>query len=266
MARRIRDENLVTRAARSRLRGRGKPYYRAVEQGLHLGYRKARGRRGKPAGAGKWVIRSYVGKQSYTVETIGVADDLSDADGVAILSFWQAQDLARERMVARIRTVHGVLGAFTVKDAVASYIEFLETNRKTAADARYHADAHINSMLGDLEIAALTHEELRRWLADLARTPARLRTKAGEEQQYRPLDNDDTEAVRRRQLTANRVLGTLRGALNYAFHDGKVASDSIWRRLRPFRGVSAARPQSLSTDQCKRLILLSQGTESQGRG
>ena len=85
MARTLRDSSLDPRAARARLKARGKPYYRAVEEGLHLGYRRVKGRPGKPAAAGKWVLRHYVGGQKYCVETVGVADDLSDADGVGNL-------------------------------------------------------------------------------------------------------------------------------------------------------------------------------------
>ena len=40
MARRVRDSDLETRAARGKLKARGKPYYRAIGEGLHLGYRK----------------------------------------------------------------------------------------------------------------------------------------------------------------------------------------------------------------------------------
>ncbi len=74
------DTSLDTRAARNRLKPRGKPYYRTVEEGLHLGYRRLKGHPGKPAGAGKWVLRHYIGAQAYVVETIGNADDYSDAD------------------------------------------------------------------------------------------------------------------------------------------------------------------------------------------
>ena len=64
MARTVRDAKLETRTARAALKPSGKPYYRAIEEGLHLGYRK--GQTG-----GKWVMRRYVGGQSYTLETIG---------------------------------------------------------------------------------------------------------------------------------------------------------------------------------------------------
>ena len=106
MPRTVRDIGLENRTARSRLKARNKPYYRALEPGLHLGYRKPL------AGPGRWLARHYVGKQSYELETIGTADDFSDADGVAILNYGQAQVLARKRMVdaspcrRRSRIVH----------------------------------------------------------------------------------------------------------------------------------------------------------------
>ena len=76
----VRDSSLDSRAAREKLRPRGKPYFRAIEHNLHLGYRK--GKHG-----GKWVARRYVGDEKYVVETIGAADDFADADGVETLTF-----------------------------------------------------------------------------------------------------------------------------------------------------------------------------------
>ena len=89
MARRIADKNLDSKDARRKLQPRGKPYWRSVERGLHLGYRRLR------EGAGPWIARRYVGAQRYDEQAIGIADDLSDADGVRVLSYWQAVDLAR---------------------------------------------------------------------------------------------------------------------------------------------------------------------------
>ena len=40
MARSLRDSRLETREARLRLKPRGKPYWRLIEPGLHLGYRR----------------------------------------------------------------------------------------------------------------------------------------------------------------------------------------------------------------------------------
>ena len=68
MARRVKDRNLDSRDARRKLKASGKPYWRAIGRGLHVGYRK-----GKTGGV--WVIRRYLGKQAYQLETIAEADD-----------------------------------------------------------------------------------------------------------------------------------------------------------------------------------------------
>jgi hypothetical protein len=101
VARTVRDSNLETRTARGRLKARGKPYW-----GDHLGYRKPL------SGAGKWVVRHYNGGEAYTAQTIATADDFSDADGVAILSYKQAQD--KDRMVKKAHAAAGLTGPFTV--------------------------------------------------------------------------------------------------------------------------------------------------------
>ena len=97
MARTIRDANLGSRTARTALTAGDKPHYRAIDEGLHLGYRRNKN-------SGKWVLRRYIGDERYSVETIGVADDTLDADGVTILSFNQAQALARARFIELQRT------------------------------------------------------------------------------------------------------------------------------------------------------------------
>ena len=132
MARRIRSVDLETRTARSQLRGRGKPYWCSVEKGVHLGYRRPRGRRGRPAGAGAWVIRQYLGSGAYLTETIAVADDFSDADTVVgILTFWQAVDLVRARMVKRAHGAAGVPGTpMTVRAICEAYLEYMDSQKR----------------------------------------------------------------------------------------------------------------------------------------
>jgi integrase len=249
MARTIRDANLETRAARGRLAPRGKPYYRTIEEGLHLGYRKPRDR----SLAGKWVARHYLGEQAYEVETIGAADDFSDADGIAILSYAQAQAAARGRMVSRTHAAAGKTGPLTVADAIEDYLVFLETNRKSAADSRARAKAHIIPALGETEVESLTTEQLSRWHANLADTAPRIRTSRGEEQTHRELGKND-EAKRQRRVSANKVLTILRAALNRAWRAGKTSSDAAWRRVEPFAGVNAARIRYLSVAEAQRLV------------
>jgi integrase len=192
--------------------------------------------------AGTWVARHYIGEQAYTVEKLGIADDFGDADGVAILDFWQAQDEARTRMVRRAHT--GATGPLTVKGAIEAYLEFLEHNRKTAKDARYRAEALILPKLGDVEVATLTTDMLRKWHAALAKAPAR----------HAALNGDADEVIRRRRSSANRVFTILNAALNHAFNEGKTPSDAAWRKAKPFKGVEAARVRYLSVAEAKRLI------------
>jgi integrase len=265
MARTLKDERLDTRAARSGLRAQGKPHWRLIEEGLHLGYRKPKGSKGPRARAGKWVVRHYIGGQNYHVETVAAADDFTDADGIAILNFKQAQALARERMKRRAHDGAGKSGGpLTVRRAIEAYLEFLESNRKSGGDAGYRAAAFILPKLGDIEVEDLTTDRLNRWLADLAKMAPRLRTKEGDAQKFRDVKagEDKEEALRKRQSTANRTLTVLKAALNRAWRLGKTSSDAAWRRVEPFENVDSARIRYLSIAEAKRLV---NATDSQFR-
>ena len=245
MARKIRDATLDSREARRKLKIRGKPYYRALDRGLHLGYRRLGG-----GVAGTWVARHYVGAQSYVVAKIGMADDVSDADGVAVLDFYQAQAKARVHVAAdRVGS-----GPLTVAKAMEAYCDWLDVNRKTGPDARLRARALINPVLGDIAVTALTADQLRKWHADLAKTPPRVRTREGLKQQYKAIDKHDKEAKRRRKVTANRTLTYLRAALNMAWREGHVPSNVAWSRVQPFKDVNTARIRYLQVAEAKRLI------------
>jgi integrase len=248
MARTIRDANLETRTARSRLKARGKPYYRTIEPGLHLGYRKPL------SGAGKWVVRQYEGEQAYVVETIATADDNSDADGVAVLDFKQAQEQARERMVDRAHHEAGKPRTIlTVARAMAEYIKWLGNKGRPTKDAEYRSNAFIIPKLGDIEVASLTTKAIEDWHSDRAKEAPRLRTKAGEDQKYRKLGADE-ESKRQRRASANRTLTVLKAALNRAWREGKIAANGAWHRVEPFEGVDAARIRYLSVAESMRLV------------
>jgi integrase len=250
MARTLRDARLETRTARAALKPSGKPYWRAIEQGLHLGYRKG-------VTSGRWVMRQYVGGQSYTVETIATADDTIDADGDIFLSFAQAQAAARKRFVEGKRVTAGLAsqqaGPYTVADAMSEYLSWLEQNRKSARISRWSNDAFILPDLGAIPCDKLTTDILARWLHKQTQEPARLRTPPGEPQRYREPANDE-DGIRRRRGTANRRWHILRAALYRAWRAKKIASDDAWRSLAPFRETGAARVRYLQVDEARRLI------------
>jgi integrase len=245
MARKVRDSVLDTREARRRLKIRGKPYYRVLDRGLHLGYRRLGG-----GIAGTWVARHYIGKQIYITKKIGMADDVSDANGVEVLDFYQAQTKAREHVAAG--RAHGKYGSYTVGTALDEYLEYLKRERKSADQTRPSVEALIRPKLGDIEVTALTKQMIEDWRNEIVDTPPRTRTRAGMEQNY--LTRHGADAQRARRATANRQLTVLKAALNRALKDNKVPSNAAWARVEPFKGVGKARVRYLTLAEAKRLI------------
>jgi hypothetical protein len=89
MAPRVRSSKLETRSARLRLPRRKKPYSVTIMRGMSLLYRRNKT-------AGPWMLRVCRDGEDWT-ERLGIADDHDEADGKTILTYWQAQDTARER-------------------------------------------------------------------------------------------------------------------------------------------------------------------------
>lgn len=120
MARTVREATLATRSARLRLAVAHKPYWRVIEQGLHLGYRRR-------ATGGSWIARRRNDQGTYHERKLGLADDLQDADGKIIFDFSQAQRAARhwytqeQRFAAGDGTVTD--SPYTVARAMADYLE-----------------------------------------------------------------------------------------------------------------------------------------------
>lgn len=252
MARTVRDTRLDSRAARAKLAARHEPYWRLIEEGSHLGYRK--GARG-----GTWVARFKPEGASYVKHKLGKADDSEDADGERVLTFKQAQEAAR-RWFGEQRALGaggGVAkaGPYTVADALDDYTAHLaHEGKKSVADARYRADRQIKPDLGDVEVSRLTTAQIRSWHKRLADRPALARTKEGAAEKHRADRRDPADAQRARRSSANRSLTTLKAALNHSWREGRVASDAAWRRVTPFKGVDVARVDYLSTDEIQRLV------------
>jgi integrase len=254
MARTRRNGKLDTRTARAKLAERREPYWTVLVQGGALGYR--RGRK-----AGTWIARwrDPAGKQRY--RSLGAADDTLDADGAAALSFAQAQEGARGWLASMAAGPNAPdLAVWTVNDALDVYLAWLARHRRSAQDATWKADALIRPVLGRTPLAQLSASAIRGWHEELAEQPARMRSRRAPgadghppPQQFRaPPQTEDERRARR--ASANRVLTILKAALNRAYHDGKVAGDDAWRRVRPFPGADAARLRYLSRDECTRLL------------
>lgn len=253
MARTARNAKLDTRSARVKLALRRDPYWTVISKGCAIGYRRG-------AKGGTWIarMRDEEGRQHF--DALGAADDVGDADGITALSFAEAQERARAFFARKAREFAGHAdaphGRFTVAQAIDEYLAHrVRRGSKGVRADTYAAKARILQALGGVDVAKLTAKRIRDWHESVAVAPRLVRTKrfAGK-QAVREFDANDAEEVRARRSTANRLLTILKAALNHAFHEGQVAADEPWRKVKPFREVDSAVLRYLNADECRRVV------------
>jgi hypothetical protein len=174
--------------ARARLVPRKAPYWRVLEPGLALGYRRPR------SGAGTWSARAFIGGQ-YRVAMLGLADDHTDG-----LSWKEAQAAAR----AWANRQPGS-GPISVETACREYVNDLRARKgdRAAHETEGRLRKHLLPVLGDRLLSQLTAAELTAWRNGMVKT-----------------EGD----VRGSRDTANRVLAMTKAALNLAFNTGRRRS------------------------------------------
>ena len=254
MPRTATDSNITTRAARDRLAVRHEPYWRSIDAGAALGYRRG-------ATAGVWVVRLARPGGGYAKATLGRADDSLAADGAEVFDYRAAVKRAQDWIVRQHRIAAGLeteappRKPYTVREAVEDYLaDYTARGGRALRDIEWTFNAHVLPDLGDRPVASLSTADLSGWHRALADAPARLRSKAlATERRVREVAEDDAKGRRARRSTANGVLTLLKAALNHAFRMGRVADDTAWRRVRPFQKVSAARVRYLVDDEARRL-------------
>jgi integrase len=248
MARQAKSAQLSSRSSRRTLKQRPKPYSVKLFSGLFLDYYKGRK-------DGTWYARRYVGNAEYERGQLGIADDLADSDGIRVLSFDQAQSKAREWATLKAQEdtgeVHG--GSFTVAQAMAEYTSHLaKVKRKPQGRTAATANAHILPTLGNVELVKLTHGRVKAWRDALAEAAPRVRTKAGQSQAYRTVDESSQRA---RQATANRILTVLKAALNHAKTESRrIATDTAWVDVKPFAKVDVPKVRFLTPDEVTAVV------------
>lgn len=227
------ESPLSTPTRRRQLAPRDAPYWTELQQRLRLGYRKG------ATGAGVWVLREFRGGR-YVRRRLGLADDQAPADGMAILSYGDAQRLA----LSTDRPTATSPGKCTVQRAFDDYC----ATRKTPLELQERAtwERFIAPLLGSRDIAELTSQELARWL----QAQATARGKRGQTKDR----GDDKDALRRARYTANRRWTLLRAVLNHAFQSDAVPSDAAWRKVKPFRNVDRPRIVTATLEQCRALL------------
>jgi len=252
MPRKARDERLDTRTARLRLKPRREPYWRNIQEGRAIGYRRLAGGKG-----GTWIARHYDPKADppRRYEALGTADDLLGTDGAGTLTFSQAQDQAREWFASLTGAPSKPAEPITVRAAWEHYRKDYDARGgKAPAEMERALNAHVLPKLGDRRVIDLTTAELKSWHHAIAAAPIRLRTsKKAKAPNVRVIAKDDKDGHRARRSTANNILTRLKAILNLVHRDKLVPSDEAWRVVKPFQKVSAARVRYLTDDEATRL-------------
>jgi integrase len=162
MARKARNSTLESRTSRLKLAVRFKPYTGAsLARGIKLLYRRNKG-------AGTWVVKAADGHGNYWTKGIGTADDFEDADGKTILSFFQAQDRAKE-LARSDDGASSDAAPVTVNIALSDYEADLAARNANVRNARWPRQ-HLPPVLLAKPVQLLTTRELRKWRDSLLGT------------------------------------------------------------------------------------------------
>jgi integrase len=221
MTRNVRSP-LETRTNRLKLPPAWKPIWVKIGAGMSLGYRRN-------ATAGSWILRLADGKGGMTTKAFAHADDHDESNKQTILTFFEAQDMAR-----RLAIQPSVVKPLTIREAADNYLTVLQTrNSRTAYDTKLRLEKHFLSSFGDKLVTSLTKTMLEKWLSSL-------------------VDKDNDRASKD---TANRVLTMVKALLNYAMSDSSNGlRDDAWRFVKPFKSVGQPRTIRYSNEEVMKII------------
>ena len=250
MARIRRNANLNSREARRDLAARPEPYFMPLERGLLLGYRRSRE-------GGAWLISRLINlppdaKHARPWHTrrekpLGLADDYRDADGSEVLTFAQAQRKALKEATESALRASGQL--YTVADAVADYLDYQKSFRKSPVQTESKLNAYVLTKLGSRLVSELKPMDFDDW----TKWALKRNRKRKVEREESGTALDEAERTRRRKVTLNRVITALKACLNHAYTAHHVPSKDAWARLKKFRSVDSARQRWLTVQDATRL-------------
>lgn len=277
MAGRPKKSGLESRTARLNLATRKAPYWLAIGEGQQVGYRKG-------IKDGYWLARQTDMKSRQKVqESLGTADDKSDADGKQVLTYFQAVDAARdwfrrikEAAEAKV-AVRPSKNSITVSQAIEMYIDYLKTDGKSAKSSEQAAFTYIyRAPIALKRLVDLTVDDIKAFRDGIANSSRRTRLKPKRipkrKRKTKPktvekpkgkwvlaAETMDPETLkdeleRQRRSTANRVFGILRGALNYQVEKDPSIDYRAWRGVKQFKNADGIRTGYLTIEQ-QRLLL-----------
>jgi hypothetical protein len=232
---------LDTRSSRRTIPHGPKLHIERVLKGLALGYRRN-------LKGGVWYARRHKeGTIQYTFHELGIADDLTDADAVRVLTRDQAVQSAREWFRDVNEGSAGISRKpYSVADAAEAWLK-----TQIGPTAAIHVKNHILPTLGHIVLGKLTKPTLYDWHQALGSKPPAWTLHPKCKTQF---DINDPETRRRRQDTANRVLRSLKAILTLAYENEKVKSHTAWTTIKPFENTARMRTEYLTPDEGKRFI------------
>jgi len=198
MARSARSSKLETRTAPLTLAVRNKSYTARIGLGVRLGYRRRKT-------AGRWSVIVADGKGGNWLKGVADADDFEESKGRTVLTYWQAQETARD-LAHRgdDSSTGGTTKPATVEIALAAYENDLKARHGDLANAR-RVRGHLTVNLLAKPVALLTVRDLRQW-RDGLKSPLR-----GVEGRRPP--RNGTAIPRRRSLPAQSIGSAMRCVL-----------------------------------------------------
>jgi len=241
MGRTTTEVRLQERSARARLKQRPSPYWRMISEGRHIGY--YRGARG-----GTWVARYRPAgvEGNGAKKALGVADDITAANGETILNWKEALEKASEWFELQESGGSTLDPNVTVKEALDSFIamrderQFARVGRKVKSTASSTLRKHVlrDHNLTALKLCDLAESDLRDWQRRLSGIKG---------------------------TTKLRILSDLKAALNATFEEHRKAlpkdfASTIKFGLKPVFAIEtadepAARANQVLTDQQIREII-----------
>ena len=228
MARKQRNSRLESRTARLKLAVRRRPYPGAkLARGKQMQYRRNKGN-------GTWLLKVSDGHGKPWTKAFAQADDFDDSDNKTILTFFEAQDVAK----GLTRGEHGSddNAPITVCGALTAYRCDLEARRANPYNAEWPR-VHLTSVLLSKPVALLVPAELKKWRDGLLGTMA--------------------------PSTINRLCACLCAGLEQAaLHDKRIQNRDAWEiGLAALPNAQAVRNVILADDKVREFVAAAYGLD-----
>ncbi len=230
MARKQRNNVLENRTARLKLAVRRRPYPGAkLARGKQMQYRRNKGN-------GTWLLKVSDGHGKPWTKAFAQADDFDESDGKTILTFFEAQDTAKDLTRGEDGSVDSA--PITVDGALTVYKTDLISRNANA----YNADwprLHLTALLLSKPLALLGATELKQWRDSLLGTMA--------------------------PSTINRLIACVSAALEQAAqHDKRIQNRDAWEiGLAGLPNAQQARNVILSDDTVREFVATAYGIDDQ---